>query len=158
MKGIDSKAPGLHHAEPPEVRLKLLFVSNAEHFNSDWLLSLQQKVQKAYRTFTAFLLFLGDCILPEYFLVFCVIHTGLWFCLMLFGSWWDCHNRFEDFPDNQPGITLPFHPIAYIILLLWHLRYEHNRVYFWRGRIWLARINLDKLHLACTRSGEFSQL
>ena len=116
--GGDREAPALHHAEPREVRLRLLFISNAEQFNSDRLLSLQQKVQKAYRTFTASLLFLGDCIPPEYFLALCVINQGLWFCLTLFGSWWDCRNRFEDFPDNQPGITLSFHPITHTILLL----------------------------------------
>lgn len=52
---------------------------------------------------------------------------------MLFGSWWDCHNRFEDFPDYQPGITFSFHPTTHIVLLLWKLRYEHNKEYIFEG-------------------------
>lgn len=39
---------GLHHREPPDVRVKLLFVSIAEQFNSGSLLLLQQKMEKAY--------------------------------------------------------------------------------------------------------------
>lgn len=67
---------------------------------------LEAQPAKADRTFTAFLLFLGHCSLTEYFLALTVMHSGLWFCLMLSGSWWDCHRQFEDFSDNQPGITL----------------------------------------------------
>lgn len=52
---------------------------------------------------------------------------------MLLGSQWDCHNRFEDLPDNQPGITLFFHPFIHIILLLWHLWYEHKEEYVFEG-------------------------
>lgn len=63
---------------------------------------------KAGRASTAFLLFLGDCRLPEYFLALTFIQDGLWLCLMLSGSWWECHKQFEEFSDNEPGITLFF--------------------------------------------------
>lgn len=69
---------------------------------------------KADRTFTAFFLFLGCCSLPEYFLALTVVHDGLWFCLVLSGSWWDCQRLFEDFSDNQPQIT----PLFFFIPLL----------------------------------------
>lgn len=111
--GGSCKAPCLRDAEPPEVRLKLLFPVLSSLIQTDFY----PCNGKRRRLFTSFLLFLGDCILPEYFLALCVIHKGLWCCLMVFGSWWNCHNRFEDFADNQPGITLPFHPITHIILV-----------------------------------------
>lgn len=123
------RAPCLCDTEPPEVRLKLLFPVLSSLIQTDFY----HCNRKCKRLFTSFVLFLGECILPEHFLALCVTHKGLWCCLMVFGSWWNCHNRFEDFADNQPGITLPFHPITHIILLLWHLKCEHNKEYIFEG-------------------------